>query len=500
MISFYRTFVYATIQNTLEMHYVDIHCHPSLKPYSKSFKYTPLRQNAIDPNRKNSIWHYSPPNFLEKFVNRIVTLTKFTQTDLTALAKSGTKVVVVALYPFEKHFFGKEIIGVKGVTDVLVNLAASISQSRMDYIRSGNDYYKDLTDEYEYYKQLHNQVVKIDGTIYTYRLVKNSEEIEYNIRQETASKKIINIILTIEGGHSFNTGIDMNKDMASEAEVLGNIRAIKRWEHRPMFLTLAHHFYNELCGHARSITLGAIKNNQNRGMNSGFTPLGLNAVQLLLDNSQGNRIPIDVKHLSTASRKEYYHLLDTQYPLEKIPIIASHGACNGRFSLEQWDKVDIKEHEDWFCNIDINFYDQEFVRIAKSDGIFGIQLDERRIGSENALTESKVFFPNKRKQLKKKALLVWRQVQHIAEVLDKNQLFCWGIQTIGSDFDGIVNPINGLWTAENMKDLAEEMLNHAESFLSKNLIKLNDFNRVEGKDIIARVMHQNAMTFIEKNY
>src|SRR5690554_2316157 len=484
----------------METHYVDIHCHPSLKPYSKSFKYTPPKQNAQDPNRKNSIWHYSPPNFFEKFVNRIVTLTKFTQTDLTALAKSGTKVVVVALYPFEKHFFGKEVIGIKGVTDVLVNLAASISQSRMDYIRNSNDYYKDLTDEYEYYKQLHNQVVKIDDIIYTYRLVRSFEDIKNNLRQETASKKIINIILTIEGGHSFNTGIDMNKDMASSAEVLENIRTIKAWEHRPLFLTLAHHFYNELCGHARSITIGSIKNNQKRGLNTAFTELGLKAVDLLLDDSNGNRIPIDIKHLSTASRQDYYHLLDTKYPSDNIPIIASHGACNGKYSIEQWDKTDIPEHEDWFYNIDINFYDLELVRIARSNGIFGIHLDERRIGSEKAISESKIFFPNKRKQLKNKALLVWRQVQHIAEVLDKEKLFCWGIQTIGSDFDGIVNPINGLWTAENMKDLAEEMLNHAESYLSKNMMKLNDFNRIDAKTIVESVMHQNAMEFIEKNY
>ena len=111
-----------------------------------------------------------------------------------------------------------------------------------------------------------------------------------------------------------------------------------------------------------------------------------------------------------------------------------------------------------------------------------------------------MIFPNKRKQLNKKALLVWRQVQHIAEVLDKEGLFCWGIQSIGSDFDGIVNPINGLWTAENMKDLAEEMLNHAEDYLSKNLIMLNDFNRIEALAIVERVMRVNAMEFIEKNY
>ncbi|SRX73760.1 amidohydrolase family protein [Aequorivita antarctica] len=484
----------------MEKHCVDIHCHPSLKPYSKSFKDQPTKQNALDPNRKNSIWHYNPPNFLEKFVNRLITLTKFTQTDLTALAKAKSKVVVVSLYPFEKHFFGKEIIRVKRVTDFLVNFTANISQSRMDYIRNSNDYFVDLMDEYQYYQKLHNQVENIDGKIYTYRLVRSFQDIENNFAKETELKKIINILITIEGGHSFNTGIEMNKDMASRSEVLGNIKAIKDWEHRPLFITLAHHFYNELCGHARSITIGKLKENQDRGLNSGITDLGFEAIDLLLDNTEGKRIPIDIKHLSTTSRKAYYNLLDTKYTSEKIPIIASHAACNGKHSIVQWDQVGIPEHREWFCDIDINFYDNELIRIAKSDGIFGIQLDERRIGSSKAISDSKMIFPNKRKQLQKKALLVWRQVQHIAEVLDKEKLFCWGIQSIGSDFDGIVNPINGLWTAENMKDLAEEMLDHAEDYLSKNLINLNDLNRINAETIVERVMHVNAMEFINRNY
>ncbi|MCZ4319805.1 membrane dipeptidase [Aequorivita viscosa] len=484
----------------MDKHYVDVHCHPSLKPFSKSFKYKPRKQNDIDPNRKNSIWHYSPPNFLEKLVNRLVTLTKFTQTDLTALAKSKAKVVIVSLYPFEKHFFGKEIIGIKGVTDVLVNLAASISQARMDYIRSNNDYFADLVDEYKYYQQLHNQVEKIDGKIYTYRLVRNYQEIQQNFSQETDSKKIINIILTIEGGHSFNTGLDMNKDMASRTEVLGNVNAIKDWIYRPMFITLAHHFYNELSGHASSISIGILKKNQSRGLNTGITELGEEVIDLLLDNTDNKRIPIDIKHLSTASREAYYNILDTKYSNENIPIIASHGACNGKHSIALYNKTGIGKHEDWFCNIDINFYDDELIRIARSNGIFGIQLDERRIGSNKAINESKIYFPNKREQLRKKALLVWRQVLHIAQVLDNKGLFCWGIQSIGSDFDGIVNPINGLWTAENMKDLAEEMLNHANDYLSTNLNKLKNFNRISGESIVERVMHGNAMDFIERNY
>lgn len=482
------------------MKYVDIHCHPSLKPYSKSFKYLPIKQNHIDPNRKSSIWHYSPPNFLEKLLNRIFTVTKFTQTDFTSLAKSKSKVVVIALYPFEKHFFGKEIIGIKGVTDALVNLASGISQSRIDAIRNSKDYFVDLLDEYDYCKQLHNQVVHIDGVDYTYRLVKDYKDIETNLSEETDLKQIISVLISIEGSHSFNTGIEMNKDMASRTEVLQNILTVKTWQHRPLFITFAHHFYNELCGHARSISIKLLKDNQNRGLDNGITQLGYEAIELLLENNENKRIAIDVKHMSVESRCDYYNLLDTFYSSEKIPVIVSHGCCNGRRSFAERNKMEFPEHREWFCNIDINFYDEELIRISKSNGIFGIQLDERRIASKRAINTSKIYFPNKRKQLKKKALLVWRQVEHIAEILDKENLYCWGIQSIGSDFDGIVNPINGLWTAENMKDLADEVLNHAEAYISINSFRLKNYNRIGAKEIVNSLMHQNAMDFIQRNY
>ena len=484
----------------METHYVDIHCHPSLKPYSKSFKYTPQKQNELNPGRKNSIWHYSPPNFLEKFVNRIVTLTKFTQTDMTALAKAKTKVVIVGLYPFEKHFLSRRVWGWKGLTDVLVNLAASISQSRIDYVLSHDNYFDDLISEYEFLLQLDNQVIKLKDTYYTYRIVRSFSEIEANKQLETATKRIINIIISIEGGHAFNTGLKMHEDTANPIEVKENIQKVKQWKHRPLFITFAHHFYNELCGHAKSISIGALEDNQKRGINTGITPLGFEAIKLLLDNTNGNRIPLDVKHMSEDARKTYYGLLDTTFNTEDIPVIASHGAANGYRSLVEKTITDYPNRAEYFNQIDINFFDSEFIRMARSNGIFGIQLDERRIGSPKAIKESKIYFPNKRKQLRKKSLLVWRQIEHIAEVLNKEGLFCWGIQCIGSDFDGIINPLKGIWTAENIRDLAEEMVKHADAYMAKNRNNLKSFNRVTGEAIVERVLRENAMEFIKRNY
>lgn len=479
--------------------YIDLHCHPSLKPYGKSFKYEPPKQNRLNSGRKNSIWHYSPPNFLERQVNRVLTLTKFTQTDLTALAKADCNVAVISLYPFEKHFLKDKMLGFKFIPDLLVNLAAGVSQKRIDNLRNHSSYFQDLKDEYAYYMQLHNMAQIIDGVTYTYRLVNSYSDIENNINTSTTDRKIISLVNTIEGAHAFETGLDRDKNTADETTVLNHIDIVKNWEHRPFFITLAHHFYNEICGHARSIGIGLIKKQQNRGLNSDITDLGFKVIDKLLDNSENKRILIDVKHMSTASRKTYYQLLETNYANENIPIIVSHGAVNGKRSIVEWEASDSKLSKA-FSDVDINFYDSEILRIAKSKGIFGLQLDERRIASKSAIRSSRIYWPNKKRRYKNKSELIWNQVEHIAEILNKNDLFCWETVAIGSDFDGIVNPIKGLWTSENIETIKPYLIEKAQDYLDNNGRNLKTQNQISAQEIIDRLLFINADEFLKRNF
>ncbi|QRM88243.1 peptidase M19 [Lacinutrix sp. WUR7] len=479
--------------------YIDLHCHPALKPYGKSFKYEPTKQNHLNAGRKNSIWHYSPPNFLERQVNKILTLTKFTQTDLSALAKANCQVVVISLYPFEKHFLKKRMLGFKFVSDILTNLAAGVSHSRIDNIRSHNSYFQDLKFEYDYYLQLDNFAQKIGDVTYTYRMTNSFSEVEENIAKSTDTRKIISLVPTIEGAHAFETGLLLDKNTGDEQTVLNNIEEVKNWDHKPLFITLAHHFYNEICGHARSINIGAIKDNQNRGLNTDITDLGFKVIDKLLDNTNNERILIDVKHMSTASRKTYYHLLETKYADQNIPIIVSHGAANGKRSIEEWNEKD-SALSNQFSDLDINFYDAEILRIAKSKGIFGLQLDERRIGSKKAVKSSRIYMPNKKSRLRNKSELIWNQIQHCAEILNKNNLFCWETLAIGSDFDGIVNPIKGLWTSENIKDIEPYLVERAEAYLKDHQQDLIPINQIPAQEIIDRVLFINAETFLKTNF
>ncbi|MBK6817610.1 MAG: hypothetical protein IPG82_19675 [Saprospiraceae bacterium] len=52
------------------------------------------------------------------------------------------------------------------------------------------------------------------------------------------------------------------------------------------------------------------------------------------------------------------------------------------------DTQDWKELPQDVCRGDDNFYDNEIVELAKSRGIFGLQLDEKSIGSNNTYRSS----------------------------------------------------------------------------------------------------------------
>ena len=288
--------------------------------------------------------------------------------------------------------------------------------------------------------------------------------------------------------------------VTNEREVLNNIDKVKKWDKKLFFMGLTHHFYNEICGHAKSLTsLSKISADQSEGLDTGFTDLGKKVLKKLLDNSNGKRILIDVKHMSVKARNEYYGILKNEYAHENIPLIVSHGAVNGWRSAHE--KIIDNQHT-WgkFQEEDINFFDDEIVRVAQSGGIFGIQLDERRVGSKSEIKKTKSKM-NRRDMLFYKSRLIWNQIQHIAEILDKQNLFGWGIQSVGSDFDGMINPLNGFWTAEQMYLLESNLEKHAFNYLNSPLAtSLKPFNRINPGEIVDRFMHDNAFGFLQRHF
>ena len=201
--------------------------------------------------------------------------------------------------------------------------------------------------------------------------------------------------------------------------------------------------------------------------------------------------------MSALSRNRYFEILAADYASENIPVIISHGAANGLRSFKE-PVADSMETAPKLLDVDINFYDNEIVMVAKTRGILGLQLDERRIASEATLKNTKhAFFLNKIRHYR--AELLWNQVQHIAELLDRHDLFAWDCMAIGSDFDGIIDPLNGFLTAESFEQLQSYLERYVHNYMDgPGKQKLKAYNQVSPSEIVNRIFSTNATNFLRR--
>lgn len=482
---------------------IDLHCHPTYKTLGKSYNSNKGVQSS-NKNHRSSLWFYDPPSVSDKLLNYAGSLSKFSQSNLTAAIYGKVWVMVLSMGCIEKWFFNNKM-GTGLASDVAGNFAAGIGTLRISAIQNINDYYADLDMEYKFIEAMNNKAVRIDGSMYQYRIVHNFAALEKVMRENaivlqsashTAKQPItIAIIPAVEGMHVLNCGQSLSAP-CKDAEVKKNAAQIKQHPNRPWFVTFAHHFYNELCGHAKSFSgFIASKCNQSKGLGDGFTSLGIEVLEILLDNTNNDRIFIDIKHMSARARREFILKRRANYP--DIPIIISHGACNGLPSLESV-RSNFPSLGETFNAGDINFYDDEIIEMVRSNGIMGLQLDERRIANKEKLRETKnSVFQNKIMHFRSK--LLWNQIQYIAELLDHNNLPAWEHIAIGSDYDGIVDALNSFWTLEEFEYLKSYLERHAYDYLkgSANKIK-NSFNKIEPALIVQNIFQNNAWVFFKR--
>ncbi|AOW21997.1 peptidase M19 [Urechidicola croceus] len=477
--------------------YIDFHCHPALKPYGKSYNFKPVRDNSTHRNRSRSIWRYNPPSLGDKLVNFLTGITKFSQSNFTSLANGGVSVICASLYPIEKPFFRNKIKN-EFLKDIASNFATGVGRKRVDYIQGINNYFEDLEYEYDFYKQLDGHEVLLPEGKFRYKIVNSFAEIEeIKKKEEIENNKLttICVVLSIEGMHVLNSDLKKSPD---ETKFLNNLNAIKSWQHSPFFVTIAHHFWNYLCGHSESFS-GIVKKkaDQSEGMGLGITSLGKKVIKSLLNTTNGKRILIDIKHMSPQSRSEYYKILDTTPEYANIPIIVSHGAANGLKSFDDRTVGNFSMSKK-LNPVEINFYDEEIIRIAKSGGIIGLQLDERRIANEQTIKNTKHSL-KRSKIMHYRSELLWNQVQHILQVLDDKKMFAWDCIALGTDFDGIIDPLNSFWTSEELPFLADYLERHAYNHMRNTGFK-NAQNNIDADEIIDRIFSSNGMNFFKKHF
>lgn len=95
--------------------------------------------------------------------------------------------------------------------------------------------------------------------------------------------------------------------------------------------------------------------------------------------------------------------------------------------------------------------------------------------------------------------LVWRQIQYMAELLDDHGRYAWGNMAIGSDYDGLVDPLNSFWTAEQFDDLASYLERHAYNYFTDHPERMkNPFNKITADLVIQNIFRDNAWNFLRR--
>ena len=462
--------------------YADIHCHPNLKTFGHSFD---KRLNS-----KSDMWYRQLPTFLTEKIHQLTGLTKFSQTSFTNIAAANGKIVFLSLYPFEKGFFINPKIK-PSIVAILANWAIEIGYRRIRYLQKHTDYFQDLQNEYQFVLDSQQQH-SLDGITHRWQLTDSLQDVKTILEQENS----IAVIITIEGAHVFNTGLGGFGKRLDEEEILSNVYKVKKWKYRPLFIGLAHNFNNDLCGHARSLQRLGNLVDQGENLNSGISKLGIKVIRALLNNSDGRSIYIDLKHMSLRSRGEYMQLLKTEYENRKIPLVVSHGSVTG-LSIKG-NTIDSGCY-DIFNENDLNFYNEEIVAIAISNGLFALQMDIGNNADSNKLKRNMPKIANET-PLRRSSRIIWNQLKHIALVLDNSGLFAWGTTAIGSDYDGSINPFPGILSAESFRLMANELVLLAEDFLKSNILRLDENKRLPAEQIIDLFLFGNTESFLKIHY
>ncbi|OGQ89004.1 MAG: hypothetical protein A2289_18480 [Deltaproteobacteria bacterium RIFOXYA12_FULL_58_15] len=520
---------------------------------------TPLES---DPN----VFHpWQPQPTLQFLQKRGVAATRYSQSTPAQLVQGRSRLVFASFTPIEKGFLGccpeafrtsvtrETVRALTGVTAVravaaylrdgamgalgeLLRITRNTGRARVAleqiYLGYGRAHLEYLTSEqYDYWEEFRREydyVVRDDhvlgrGVVHSYRngrcfqenvegryqIVREANQLEKIIEGETTD---VAMVLTIEGGHTISLGPDNH--VVSFETMVDRIRYFREMPHPLFFITLAHHFDNGLCGHARSVPgIGQIVMDQGPRMYEGFETrkaLGMRVARELLDLDEelndrgGRRILIDVKHMSPRSRRQFYdevilpHNQRTKTSSQvwkKLPIVASHVAYSGVKTIDELIANEKRENDQWIINgysgWGLNLADEDIRIINDSEGLIGLILDRRVLGVEQGLSPT----PERWRTLFGVNVLgVVDAIANDPSQTSEQKRSIWDRICIGSDFDGAVTPVPLYATVTEWDLLADDL----RDVLRENR-STRGIDAIGIEELVEKICWRNAYDFARKH-
>lgn len=470
---------------------VDLHCHPNTKAFNSGHPH-PVK------NMWEKIYHKTDRTpFAQRIEKTSQQVLKESQCNLYTQAEGNVRLFNISLYPIEKGFLKLRnvpglIIG-KERLDIMHEVILGFDPKRISYLKNHIDYYEYLAGEYRYVRDSQGQ--SPDGR-FEFRLANNFKEAKALLKKPNTLVGII----SIEGAHVFGTvgdeferlNLEEQKELMSE-----RIREVKSWEYPPFTINLAHHFWNNLSGHATSFKMPtSALLNQNKGKDKNITPLGWHVVRELLSRENGKRILIDTKHMSAIARKEFYSFIENYNylnPQDKIPVVFSHAGVNGYNSLEssirEKDSPRKTRHQRLY-KWSINVCNDEACYIHQSGGLIGLMMDKGNLGGLKAIKGISEI-SDKERMRSEFSRMFWENAFAIVKAVGNEK--GWDVLSMGTDYEGTITHMDPYPGSAQLPLL----MNDLQAYLEEHKYKQELWFGYTPAQLVKKLMRENAMRFYE---
>lgn len=446
--------------------YADLHCHASAKPFL----------SAIEPENKISPWPAYSGSVPQMFYPIIGS-----QSSLKQLQDGQVNLAVISIVPFEKALANFWMIR------DLVTTFTILDRPTLQQINKGKISYNRLFwQEVDY--------------LFKYRKHENMRlNILRSIEDYDKAENVINSLISIEGSHLL-----FNENNQAD-EPLKQLIKIKQEEAFNIFyLTMTHLSRNEYCNHAQGMKISKDKIFNPSLQTKGLDERGLAIIRECYDRTNGPRILIDIKHMSLYARLQFYKFRREQ-GYGDIPIIASHMGLTGLSyssleSKKKWDlpnqklvqlNYDTSTSEDLTFNpLSINLYDEEVLEIINSGGLLGLSLDQRILGRvgkkvsesirQDELEELTRIEKNGVPKLKREKISAGDKnkiglrhlCMHILHIIQLTGIKGWKHICLGTDFDGLIDPIDSCKTASELPELEKLLLAELRKIIESTSVEI----------------------------
>lgn len=509
------------------MPFFDFHLHPALKPQMSA-------PAAFPSPWENVQLSFAHPDIITTLlkcggINEVVD----SQACLTQLADAQMNLIAIALHPPESNM----------MRDALIKKIAAEEQTsyinlqRINAIATGDIYYQMLKEE------LNNLQTHLSESGKQLKIIRSMSE--YN----ESDTHTIHAILNVEGPHAFygnRTGKTLSAIINDFNTNFEEFTAV----HKIFAMNISHLQDNDFCNHAFGIQVFSPRPFF-PGRN-GLTQEGIDLVQRMKEKN----ILLDIKHTSLFARRQLYglglHNQDWPFVCTHAGLTGIPAAERGRYFLSARSitggYLRVRHHKPVgylqgtsFNASSINLYDDDVVEIINAGGMIGLSMDQRILGTPDELMmspdfledyyEEEIISPGEKEFFKGvprpaadplkilnrddirledrqnapvyHARHFMNQLFHLFNIADKNGIapeLMAGRICIGSDFDGMINPVDCCRNVTGLQGFKALLLQHfadwEDEFISGGGVSISGI--LPPATLLNRVFYQNGVDYLRK--